>query len=86
MFIPKHHGTRKKMPKWPDEADEFLMEEWHKIMQASQTEMLTKQEKVEIVTSQLNERSLEEDWNITFVCDQVINKLDFAAKKANVVR
>ena len=72
------------MPKktWPDEAEKFLMEEWHKIMQASQGKMFTKQEKVDLVTRKLNEQSQEEDWKITFVGDQVVNKLDSMAKKA----
>ena len=74
------------MPKktWPDEAEQFLMEEWHMIMQASQGKMFTKQEKVDLVTRKLNERSEEEDWKIMFVGDhgQVVNKLESMAKKA----
>ena len=40
------------MPKesWRDEAEKFLMEEWHSLIVNSQGKMYTKQDKVDFVT------------------------------------
>ena len=42
---------------WPAEAEKFLIEEWHAVLKSTQGVMMTKAEKVDLVSKKLNARS-----------------------------
>ena len=58
------------------------MEEWHEILESTQGRMMTKAEKIKLVTSRLRKYGEVEALDVGLTVEQVTNKLDALSGKA----